>query len=173
MNTHSVFLPSAKSHGVVPDKAALERFSIYADMLIAKNSVMNLTSVDDPEGIYLRHFADSLALYSFLPDTPFAAIDVGCGAGFPGLPLKIIRPDMRLILLDSTGKKVDFLREVTAALSLKGVEFVNARAEDAARQHMRLTVCMEMYNNKNQNTLRRLHSRSRQYSAPSARLPQT
>jgi 16S rRNA (guanine527-N7)-methyltransferase len=133
----SAFFDAAASHGLTLDSAALERFSRYAKLLAAKNAVMNLTSVDDPEGIYLRHFADSLALFRLLPSAPFSAIDVGSGGGFPGLPLKIVRPDMRLTLLDATGKKVDFLREVADALGLEGVDCVCARAEEAARSPLR------------------------------------
>ena len=114
-----------------------ERFRLYCARLIEKNAVMNITTITDPAEIYARHFADSLAPAAFLP-RPENMIDVGCGGGFPGLPLKIFFDDSAegatcLTLLDSTAKKIDFLRELTAEMGLKNVSFETRRAEDAAR----------------------------------------
>lgn len=118
-------------------KETFERFELYCARLIEKNEVMNITTITDPAEIYTRHFADSLAPAAFLP-RPQSSIDVGCGGGFPGLPLKIFFDDaapdeLRLTLLDSTAKKIDFLRELTAEMGLKNVSFETRRAEDAAR----------------------------------------
>ncbi|MBQ1223452.1 MAG: 16S rRNA (guanine(527)-N(7))-methyltransferase RsmG [Oscillospiraceae bacterium] len=118
-------------------KETFERFELYCARLIEKNEVMNITTITDPVEIYTRHFADSLAPAAKLP-RPGKTIDVGCGGGFPGLPLKIFYDDgapdlVELTLLDSTAKKIDFLRELTAEMGLKNVSFDTRRAEDAAR----------------------------------------
>lgn len=76
-----------------PSKAAFERLVCYAAMLCEKNKVMNLTAIRDEEEVFVRHFADSLAVYAAHPQIPARMIDVGCGAGFPGLPLKIYFDD--------------------------------------------------------------------------------
>lgn len=121
-----------------PSKAAFERLVCYAAMLCEKNKVMNLTAIRDEEEVFVRHFADSLAVYAAHPQIPARMIDVGCGAGFPGLPLKIYFDDRcgdghtALTLLDATRKKIDFLADVCAALSLTYVTPLSARAEDVA-----------------------------------------
>ena len=120
----------------ITQKETFERFELYCARLTEKNAVMNLTTITDPEGIYTRHFADSLATAAALP-RPESFIDVGCGGGFPGLPLKIFFDDAapgqtRLTLLDSTAKKIDFLRELTAEMGLENVSFETRRAEEVA-----------------------------------------
>ncbi len=108
-------------------------FSTYADMLVEKNRVMNLTAVTDSEGIIVKHFADS-CLPLRLAEIPEDArlIDVGTGAGFPSIPMKIVRNDLKITLLDSLNKRVNFLRDVSDALNL-GAECIHSRAEDGAR----------------------------------------
>jgi len=95
---------------------------------------MNLTAVTEFESVAKKHFADSVSILSHF-EVPEGAgiIDVGSGAGFPGLPIKIMRPDVRLTLLDSLAKRVDFLEGTAEMLGLSGVECIHARAEDAAR----------------------------------------
>ncbi len=118
--------------------AGFERLTRYAAMLCEKNKVMNLTAIRDEEEVFVRHFADSLAVYAAHPVMPARMIDVGCGAGFPGLPLKIYLDDLSghsrtaLTLLDATRKKIDFLAEVCSALALENVRPMSARAEDVA-----------------------------------------
>jgi len=107
-------------------------------MLIDWNSRINLTSITDPEGVRVRHFLDSLTVGAALlaelgsPEPPagFSLLDVGTGAGFPGVPLKIVWPQLKLALADSIGKKTAFLRELVRALDLRDVEVITARAED-------------------------------------------
>ncbi len=109
------------------------QFSTYADMLVEKNKVMNLTAVTDSEGIIIKHFADS-CLPLKMAEIPVNArlIDVGTGAGFPSIPMKIVRPDLKITLLDSLNKRVNFLKDVSSALDL-GAECIHSRAEDGAR----------------------------------------
>ncbi|MCD7731964.1 MAG: 16S rRNA (guanine(527)-N(7))-methyltransferase RsmG [Oscillospiraceae bacterium] len=112
-------------------------FATYADMLVEKNKVMNLTAVTDSEGIIVKHFADS-CLPLVIENVPHGAtlIDVGTGAGFPSIPMKIVRDDLKITLLDSLNKRVNFLRDVSDALNL-GAECIHSRAEDGARTDLR------------------------------------
>jgi len=113
-------------------------FPLYTSILLRENAKHNLTAITGPEEIAQKHFADSLAL---LDDTPCPLIpdacllDVGSGGGFPGVPLKIARPDIALTLLEATGKKADFLRMLLDELGLEA-NVVNARAEQAAHETM-------------------------------------
>ena len=112
----------------------IEQFEQYACLLVEWNQRMNLTAVYDPTGISLTHFADSLSVAAKISLKANASlIDVGTGAGFPGLPLKILRPDLRVTLLDSTNKRVTFLRAVIEILELSGIEAIHARAEEAGQ----------------------------------------
>ncbi len=113
------------------DEKQTARFVRYYELLIERNNVMNLTAITDPEGVAARHFADSLAAASLLPQGA-KVIDVGTGAGFPGIPLMIMRPDIELTLLDSLNKRIVFLNDVLKELGLSAAA-VHARAEDGAR----------------------------------------
>lgn len=123
--------------GLTLSPQQLEQFSTYYSLLADWNSRMNLTAIDDPVGVQTKHFLDCLAGLSLIQEemtgAPVArprAIDVGSGAGFPGLPLKIAWPQLRLVLLDGTGKKVRFLEAVVSGLGLEQVEVVQGRAEE-------------------------------------------
>jgi len=110
-------------------------FPLYAQILLRENAKFNLTAITDPEEIDQKHFADSLALLGDEPcPVPPGArlLDVGSGGGFPGVPLKIARPDIALSLLEATAKKAGFLRALAEELGIEA-QVVNARAEDAAR----------------------------------------
>lgn len=122
-----------KNLNITLDSAAEARFSKYCNNLIETNKVMNLTAITEPEQVYLRHFADSVALLACTDFTGKKVIDVGTGAGFPGLPLKIAKPDINLTLLDSLRKRVDFLQDTCNLLGLDA-NCVHARAEEAAMQ---------------------------------------
>lgn len=108
-----------------------EQFRVYEALLLEWNRMINLTAVRDPEGIRLKHFLDSLSCVPVLGDmNGKSLIDVGTGAGFPGIPLRIFYPEMRLTLVDSVGKKTDFCQLVVNTLRLKGTKVINGRSEE-------------------------------------------
>ena len=111
----------------------LDSLDKYAELLVSYNEKVNLTAITSPEGIEDRHFADSL-LFAAQPEVSSRLVDVGTGAGFPGIVAKIYKPDLELTLMEPTGKRVDFLRYACAELGLTGVEFAKERAEEAARK---------------------------------------
>ena len=117
----------------------IEMFFDYMNLLIEKNKVMNLTAITEPEEIVIRHFVDSSILVKIYGKDIFdgkKVVDVGTGAGFPGLPLAIICPNGRFVLTDTLGKRINFLKEVLDATKLSNVELIKARAEDFAHDKM-------------------------------------
>ena len=114
---------------------AVERLALYGDRLLEKNQVMNLTAITDPEDVVSLHFLDSAALLTLADLKDKTVVDVGTGAGFPGMPLKILEPSIRMTLLDSLGKRITFLQEVCDELGLQNVQCVHARAEEFAAEH--------------------------------------
>lgn len=113
------------------DGQALARYRLYADRLEETNKVMNLTAIEGEDEVARLHFLDSAALLTLADFSAKRVIDVGTGAGFPGLALKIAQPDLSAVLLDSLDKRVGFLRETVEALGLEGVSCIHARAEEA------------------------------------------
>ena len=114
----------------------LDQLDHYARLLVDYNEKVNLTAITTPEGIEDRHFADSL-LFAAQPEVSGRMVDVGTGAGFPGVVAKIYKPELQLALMEPTGKRMDFLKYLCAELGLTGVEFVRERAEEAARKQWR------------------------------------
>ena len=117
------------------DPAAADKLARYAELLLEKNKVMNLTAITAPRDVATLHLLDCAALAAQLDLSGKRVIDVGTGAGFPGMVLAILTPDARFTLLDSLGKRVDFLKEVCEQLGLKNVTCVHARAEEFAAEH--------------------------------------
>lgn len=107
----------------------------YGELLVETNKVMNLTAITDPEEIASLHFLDSAALLTLEDFRNKSVVDVGTGAGFPGLPLRILEPTIRLTLLDSLGKRIQFLNRVCQELDLTDVACVHGRAEEFAAEH--------------------------------------
>lgn len=117
---------------------ALDRIPVleeFSRLLLERNQVMNLTAITQPREVAALHLLDSLCLLPLADFAGRSAVDVGTGAGFPGVPLRIAEPNLRLTLLDSLNKRIEFLRESCAALGLTGVECVHARAEEFAACH--------------------------------------
>ena len=116
------------------DASAAPQLEQFARMLLERNQVMNLTAITEPKDVSALHLLDSLALIPLAGLETGSVVDVGTGAGFPGLPLAMVRPALRVTLLDSLGKRVDFLREVCGAMALENTECVLARAEEFAAE---------------------------------------
>jgi len=116
----------------------LEQLEVYAQLLVEWNQKMNLTAITSPEGIAVLHFADSLSLLTALPlDGTERMLDIGTGAGFPAIPLKIARPDLQLTMMDSLNKRLTFLQQVCHELGLSA-QILHSRAEESAREpHLR------------------------------------
>ena len=117
------------------DESRAETLERFAALLLKKNEVMNLTAITEPEAVAQLHLLDSAALTRFVDLSGKKVVDVGTGAGFPGMPLRILKDDFDLTLLDSLGKRIAWLEEVCGTLGLKRVECVHARAEEFAVGH--------------------------------------
>jgi 16S rRNA (guanine527-N7)-methyltransferase len=113
-------------------KAHQDLFETYKQELLKWNENINLTAIRTPEEIEQKHFFDSLTLLPFIPENTKTLVDVGSGAGFPGLPIAIVRPDIHVTLIESIGKKTMFLEHIVKILELKNVEVIYARAEEVA-----------------------------------------
>lgn len=119
----------AAAFGVTLDDRMCAQFSRYADLLVEWNAQVNLTAITDEEDIAVKHFVDSLSATSLLPQGA-SVVDVGTGAGFPGIPFAIVRPDLAVTLLDSLDKRIRFLSVVADGLALPNIRTQHGRAED-------------------------------------------
>lgn len=109
----------------------MNQFNLFYELLIEKNKVMNLTAITEYDEVVLKHFIDSIIIYKNIRNDKIESImDVGTGAGFPGIPLKILFPEIKITLLDSLNKRINFLNEVIEKLELKNIDCVHGRAED-------------------------------------------
>ncbi len=126
-------ISKGKEAGLEFTEKQLEQFSLYFDLLIETNKVMNLTAITEPEEVAVKHIIDSLLAYDekIFPGKLLA--DVGTGAGFPGIPLKIYCPELKVVLLDSLAKRLKFLEAVIEQLGLQDISCVHLRAEDAGQ----------------------------------------
>ncbi len=114
----------------------IDKFFKLTEYMLAENAVMNLTAITEPSEVILKHYADSLTVAEYIEEGK-SVVDVGCGAGFPSLPLAIARPDLRIMALDSTEKRITYVKNCAALLGLTNLSAVAARAEDAANGAMR------------------------------------
>ena len=116
------------------DETALERFDLYGKLLVEWNEKINLTAITDPEGVTIKHFLDSITIFSYV-DIPEGAkvIDVGTGAGFPGLAMLIARPDLQMTLKDSTKKRLTVIEDILEKIGLSA-DVVHSRAEEAGKK---------------------------------------
>lgn len=119
----------AKKIGIVLEEEQIEQFYQYEKLLLIWNEKINLTAITKPEEIILKHFIDSITIAKYIGANK-TLVDVGTGAGFPGIPLKIIRKDIQITLLDSLNKRVQFLNEIIKQLELKEVETIHGRVEE-------------------------------------------
>jgi len=135
MRDNQILLRGAKQLGIELSDRQQEQFELYYEYLVEQNEVMNLTAITEYEEVLKKHFLDSIlsAKLGFDYNTK-RVLDLGTGAGFPGIPLKIAFPEMEIVLMDSLNKRVAFLDRVIERLDLKKVTAVHARAEEAARK---------------------------------------
>ena len=128
------FIEEANKINITFTEGQLEQFRMYYEMLVEKNKVMNLTGITEWEEVLEKHFLDSISLIRAINLCQnISVLDMGTGAGFPGIPLKIAFPNLKVTLADSLNKRVLFLQEVIDILKLEEIEAVHARAEDLAR----------------------------------------
>lgn len=129
-----IFENGLKQTGFEYNEEIINKFDIFSKLLVEWNEKMNLTAVTDPDGISVKHFLDSvvpLSAFEILEDAK--VIDVGTGAGFPGVPIKIMRGDLDFTFMDSLNKRITFLNEVSKSLGFEKAEFVHGRAEEAGK----------------------------------------
>lgn len=128
------FVEECKKISVELSEKQLEQFRVYYEMLVEKNKVMNLTGITEWDEVLEKHFLDSISLIRVVKlDYEVSVMDMGTGAGFPGIPLKIVFPELKVTLADSLNKRVMFLQEVIDTLRLENIEAVHGRAEDLAK----------------------------------------
>lgn len=133
MDIQNELIAYAKELGIKMSAAQAEKFQLYLDLLLERNEQVNLTAITDPHEAVIKHFVDSLTLLKAVEIKAGAkVIDVGTGAGFPGVPVKIMRPDVELTLLDGANKRLSFLKDVCTALKLDAT-YLHKRAEEAGR----------------------------------------
>ncbi len=131
MNNRDLLKSGLKEFGIDADDSMLDKFSNYREILVEWNQKMNLTGIEEEKEVYIKHFLDSISAVKngYIKDG-ISIIDVGTGAGLPGLPLKICLNDIELTLLDSLNKRINFLQTVGEELELKYIKYIHGRAED-------------------------------------------
>ena len=120
---------------IVLNDNQMQAFYSFMNLLIEKNKVMNLTRITDPKEIVLKHFVDSLTISKYIEDSK-KVIDIGTGAGFPGIPLKIQNETLDMVLMDSLNKRINFLYEVIQDVKLEGINAIHGRAEEVGQNNM-------------------------------------
>lgn len=133
--TAEQFTALLKERGIELSTKQLEQFEQYYQELISWNEKMNLTGITERSQVYMKHFYDSLSLAFYINMNEIKSLaDIGSGAGFPGIPLKICFPHLKLTIVDSLSKRISFLQHVSDKLGLAGVQLIHGRAEDVAKQ---------------------------------------
>ena len=132
-----IFYKGLEELGIELSEEQIIQFIKYYEMLVEKNKVMNLTAITEFNEVIVKHFIDSLALVKVVDKDDLSngvsIIDIGTGAGFPGIPLKIAFPNINITLLDSLNKRINFLKEVSDELGFEGIDFIHGRSEDFGR----------------------------------------
>lgn len=132
-----IFYKGLEELDIELSKEQIDQFIKYYEMLVEKNKVMNLTAITEFNEVIVKHFIDSLALVKVVNkdvlSKEISIIDIGTGAGFPGIPLKIAFPNIKITLLDSLNKRINFLKEVSEELGFEGIDFIHGRSEDFGR----------------------------------------
>ncbi len=124
-----LLIEGAKTFGIHLDEKLTEAFDLFLKELLKWNRKINLTAIRTEKGIIIKHFLDSLSASPYLLNT-FSLLDIGSGAGFPGIALKIVYPSLKVTLIDSVRKKVDFQKHIIRTLGLKGIEAIHGRVQD-------------------------------------------
>ncbi len=124
-----LLIEGSKVFGIHLDVKMVEAFDLYLKELLKWNQKINLTAIRTEKGIVLKHFLDSLSAFPYLSKTA-SLLDIGSGAGFPGIPLRIVRPSLKITLIDSVRKKIDFQRHIIRMLGLKDTEAIHGRIQD-------------------------------------------
>jgi len=152
MYNYDRFVDNLKNINISVDNTQIEKFTLFYNILIEWNKKMNLTAITDFEEVVEKHFIDSISIHQFYPlNRSLSVLDMGTGAGFPGIPLKIIFPELQIVLVDSLKKRVSFLEEIIDRLQLKNIKAIHSRAEDLAgdaayRENFDLTVSRAVAN---------------------------
>ena len=127
-------VPLCSAFGITLDDDKIKKLNLYGNLLIEWNEKINLTAITEPEDVLIKHFYDCILFFKNV-EVPQGAkiIDVGTGAGFPGLVLKIVRPDLKVTLLDSLNKRINFLKDVIEKCGLSDIEAIHSRAEEGGK----------------------------------------
>ena len=129
------FIKQLETKGITLTPQQVNQFKQYFKILVEWNEKMNLTAITDEEGVYLKHFYDSLTIAFDFDFTDQNIVDVGAGAGFPSVPLKIVYPELKITIVDSLTKRITFLNHLFKELNLSNCQAISARAEDYAKDH--------------------------------------
>src|SRR4030042_1601977 len=129
IENRNLLIEGAASFEIYLAEKDIEDFYLYLQELLKWNRKINLTAIRTEKGVILKHFLDSLSVHPYLPHAPIL-LDIGSGAGFPGIPLKMVKPSLEITLIDSVRKKVDFQRHIVRKLGLKGIEAIHGRIQE-------------------------------------------